>query len=75
MQSVYPGVLPVLVSVSQLIRAACSAVPRVQWERARSSERHVSCTGLDCVSLPWGVLFRLKVELPAVTWSGYATDH
>ncbi|XP_041878182.1 SWI/SNF-related matrix-associated actin-dependent regulator of chromatin subfamily D member 3 isoform X4 [Corvus kubaryi] len=60
MQSVYPDVLPVLVSVSQLIRAACSAVQRLQWECARSSEQHVSCTSLDYVSLPWGVLFRLK---------------
>ncbi|XP_048183135.1 SWI/SNF-related matrix-associated actin-dependent regulator of chromatin subfamily D member 3 isoform X5 [Corvus hawaiiensis] len=60
MQSVYPDVLPVLVSVSQLTRAACSAVQRLQWECARSSEQHVSCTSLDYVSLPWGVLFRLK---------------
>lgn len=75
MQSVYPDVLPVLVSVSQLIRAAGSAVQCLQWECARSSEQHVSCTSLDYVSLPWGVLFRLKVELPAVTRSGYATDH
>ncbi|KAM4793005.1 SWI/SNF-related matrix-associated actin-dependent regulator of chromatin subfamily D member 3 isoform 6-T8 [Cyanocitta cristata] len=60
MQSVYPDVLPVLVSVSQLIRAAGSAVQCLQWECARSSEQHVSCTSLDYVSLPWGVLFRLK---------------
>lgn len=73
MGNVYPGVL--LVSVSQLIRAACLAVRRVQGERALSSEQHVSCTSWDCVLLPWGVLFRLKVELPAAICSGYAADH
>lgn len=47
MENVYPGVVPVLVSVSaDQSRLLGSAVC------AHSSEQHVSCTTLGCVSLP-----------------------